>query len=133
MLFFLYGVERSYLFNFIISAGIPSCIYCFVSKYKYDKLCAACGHTGVFGNSFNLGHTLERGQRPHLVISPLFPFGKFRHPHERFLFLLYFTTLNSVGFPYTPGPTLTHTILIGSSTILRLHVLEYWFSPRLHV
>lgn len=29
-----------------------------------------CGHVGVFGNSFNLGHTPERGQRPRMSSQP---------------------------------------------------------------
>ena len=114
-----------------MSDGIPSCIYCFVSKYKYDKLIAVCGYMGVFGNNFNFGHTPERGQRPHTLISASsYPFGKSWYPYEKVVVLFFFFSVLfyhsqlKEGFSSVLSPTLTYTILI-AGTILRMLVLQY--------
>lgn len=105
---YLSKVREAFYFNFIVSDGIPSCIYCFVSKYKYDKLSGVCGHTGVFGNNFNLGHTPERGQRPHIVISASsYPFGKSWYlPEEIFFFCFILPFSAQWGVSLYPQPNL---------------------------
>ena len=46
---------------------------------------------GVFGNNFNFGHTPERGQRPHTLISASsYPFGKSWYPYEKVVFFFFF-------------------------------------------
>lgn len=112
---FFLRLREAFYFNFITSDGIPSCIYCFVSKYKYDKLISVCGSAGVFGNNFSFGHTPERGQRPRTLISAsTYPFGKSWYPYgEGFFFSAFFLFYHSElkeGFSSIPSPTLTYTV-----------------------
>lgn len=113
-------------FDLILSDGIPSCIYCFVSKYKCVRLCASCGHEGVFGNSFNLGHTPERGQRPHMSSQP--PVTLLGSPctlMRRFFFSAsFYRSQFKWGFPYIPNPDLIYTTLI-ITLIVKMHGPEY--------
>ena len=104
-----------------MSDGIPSCIYCFVSKYKYDKLIAVCGYMGVFGNNFNFWHTPERGQRPHTLISgSSYPFGKSWYPYEKVVVFFFF-------FCFILPISTQRGVFSGSQPNFNLHNFNSWY------
>lgn len=127
--FFFLRLREAFYFNFITSDGIPSCIYCFVSKYKYDKLISVCGSAGVFGNNFSFGHTPERGQRPRTLISAsTYPFGKSWYPYGEGFFFCFFSFLplsTQRGVFFYPQPNFNLNSFLTGSTILRMLVLQY--------